>query len=124
MLPYSDGVGTLYRVDGAPNKLAVVLPDARMSLQPLKDGSIIIPPGKVEGIEVNMNALAKVWVGGYDENPTPAGWDVQVGYRLSFTGDDEPSMRTGNYIVVIDSLPWEGAGLNHRAFVVMLTGRG
>jgi hypothetical protein len=95
-----------------------------MSLQPLKDGEIIIPPGNVEGVgTINMNALAKVWVGGYDENPTPAGWDVQVGYRLSFTGDNSPSMRTGEYIVVIDSLPWEGSGLDHRAFIVMKTGK-
>jgi hypothetical protein len=119
-LPLDNGTGTLKRVDGAPNKLVAYLTNARMMLQPLKDGEVLIPPQNVPGIEqVNVNAMYKVFVGGYDENP--GDWLIEPGHRLTFTGANSPSMLTGEYIVVQQSGPHEAAGLDHVRFLVQRT---
>lgn len=121
MLPVMEnGTGTLKRVDGAPNKLVAYLSDARMQLQPLKDGEMLLPPSNVPGLDqINVNAMYKCFVGGYDENP--GDWIIEPGHRLTFTGNNAPSMLTGEYIVVQQSGEHENLTLSHVRFIVQRT---
>lgn len=89
-----------------------ILTGVAANLQVVKPGTVVDFPGYAIGSEnVDLSALFKLFVGGYDDNPGT--WLLQAGQIVTYTSNKPTSMLNGKYIIVALPPPREGNGLDY-----------
>jgi hypothetical protein len=98
------GRATTARPKGNTQGNRTILSNVRANLVTPKDGQILelIALGLPGLSQATAQLLWKFMVGGYDENPTPAGWQVLLHDIVIFTGNDSNTEMTGRYEVISD----------------------
>ena len=101
MLNISTCTVTITRPVGSTNADTTILTAVRATLTNASDSQKLsqIALGLPGITQANIQELWRLVVGGYDENPLPAGWVIQVHDKVAATGDASNPELTGKYEV-------------------------